>query len=103
MKKPAWVRTRVEDELRSDFKGVLKRTHYAPAEAIRLFMRRMVEIGQDAAAVDRAQSRRAILNASDHVADALCIGQSAPPGEDHGCSKDHPAQAHCASSAKECP
>ncbi len=78
MKKPAWVRTRVEDELRSDFKGVLKRTPYAPAEAIRLFMRRIVEVGHDTTAVNRAQWRRAILNASDHVADALCIGQEAP-------------------------
>ncbi|WNH54789.1 hypothetical protein [Stenotrophomonas oahuensis] len=78
MKKPAWVRTRVEDELRSDFKGVLKRTPYAPAEAIRLFMRRIVEIGHDTTAVERAQWRRAILNASDHVADSLCIGEKSP-------------------------
>lgn len=78
MKKPAWVRTRVEDELRSDFKGVLRRTHYAPAEAIRLFMKRIVEIGKETGAVDRPQWRRAIINASDHVADALCIGQEAP-------------------------
>ena len=78
MKKPAWVRTRVEDELRSDFKGVLRRTHYAPAEAIRLFMKRIVEIGKETGAVDRPQWRRAILNASDHVADALCIGQTSP-------------------------
>lgn len=83
MKKPAWVRTRVEDELRSEFKGVLKRTHYAPAETIRLFMKRIVEIGQDSTAVNRAQSRRAILNASDHVADSLCIGKEASRyGED---------------------
>ncbi len=78
MKKPAWVRTRVEDELRSDFKSVLKRTHYAPAEAIRLFMKRIVEIGQETTAVERSQWRRSILNASDHVADALCIGQTLP-------------------------
>ena len=81
MKKPVCVRTRVEDELRSDFKGVLKRTHYAPAEAIRLFMKRIVEIGQDTTAVERAQWRRAILNASDHVADAMRVGQAAPAGE----------------------
>lgn len=79
MKKPAWVRTRVEDELRSDFKDVLKRTPYAPAEAIRLFMRRIVEVGHDTTAVNRAQWRRAILSASDHVADALCIGKDASP------------------------
>lgn len=78
MKKPVCVRTRVEDELRSDFKGVLKRTHYAPGEAIRLFMKRIVEIGQDTTTVDRPQWRRAILNASDHVANSLCIGQTSP-------------------------
>lgn len=77
MKKPAWVRTRVEDELRSDFKSVMKRTHYAPAEAIRLFMKRIVEIGKEAGAVDRPEWRRAVLNASDHVAGALRIGQEA--------------------------
>ncbi|RRU25075.1 hypothetical protein [Stenotrophomonas sp. 278] len=82
MKKPAWVRTRVEEELRSDFKGVLKRTHYAPAEAIRLFMRRIVEIGQETTAIERAHWRRAILNASDHVADTLRIGQELPAYEE---------------------
>lgn len=82
MKKPAWVRTRVEEELRSDFKAVLKRTHYAPAEAIRLFMRRIVEIGQETTAIERAQWRRAILNASDHVTDTLRIGQELPAYEE---------------------
>ena len=42
---PVWVRAKASAELRSSFKQVLKDTKYSPSEAIRLFMRKTIELG----------------------------------------------------------
>ena len=42
---PVWVRAKTSAELRSSFKQVLKHTKYSPSEAIRLFMRKTIELG----------------------------------------------------------
>ena len=42
---PVWVRAKTSAELRSSFKKVLKHTKYSPSEAIRLFMRKTIELG----------------------------------------------------------
>ncbi len=42
---PVWVRAKTSAELRSSFKQVLKHTKYSPSEAIRLFMRKAIELG----------------------------------------------------------
>lgn len=52
MKKPAYMRFKVEDELRCRFKGSALRAHYYPVEALRLFMERFVELEFDPHAVD---------------------------------------------------
>ena len=52
MKKRAYMRFKVEDDLRCRFKGAAMRAHYYPAEALRLFMERFVELEFDPHAVD---------------------------------------------------
>jgi hypothetical protein len=42
---PVWVRAKTSAELRSSFKQVLKHTKYSPSEAIRLFMKKTIELG----------------------------------------------------------
>lgn len=42
---PVWVRAKTSAELRASFKQVLKHTKYSPSEAIRLFMRKTIELG----------------------------------------------------------
>lgn len=75
MKKPVWLRARVEDDLRRDFKGVTKSLDYAPAEAVRLFMKRLVELAQESRAKDAKLRSSAILDASDDAANAMGMGQ----------------------------
>ncbi|WP_312318364.1 hypothetical protein [Stenotrophomonas sp.] len=56
---PVWVRAKTSAELRNSFKDVLKHTKYSPSEAIRLFMRKTIELGPDGvrkACVDTARS-----------------------------------------------
>ncbi|WP_282297488.1 hypothetical protein [Stenotrophomonas sp. PS02289] len=56
---PVWVRTKMGAELRDSFKAVLKHTKYSPSEAIRLFIRKTIELGPDGvrkACVDTASS-----------------------------------------------
>ena len=78
MKKPVWLRARVEDELRRDFKGVTKSLDYAPAEAIRLFMTRLVELAQESRARDAKLRRNAIRKASDDAAGVMGVGVEEP-------------------------
>ena len=78
MKKPVWLRARVEDDLRRDFKGVTKSLDYAPAEAVRLFMKRLVELAQESRAKDAKLRRNAIRKASDDAAGAMGIGVEEP-------------------------
>ena len=80
MKKPVWLRARVEDELRRDFKGVTKSLDYAPAEAIRLFMTRLVELAQESRARDAKLRRNAIRKASDDAAGVMGVGVEEPRG-----------------------
>ena len=84
MRKPVWLRARVEDDLRRDFKGVTKSLDYAPAEAIRLFMARLVELAQESRAKDAKLRRNAIRDASDDAANSMGIGQSEPPRGEEG-------------------
>ena len=79
MRKRVCVRTWVEDDLRCRFKGVVWSLHYAPAEAIRLFMERMVEIGQNPQMVDLTLWSNAVREASDDVAHEMGVGQEEPP------------------------
>ncbi len=79
MKKPVWLRARVEDELRREFKGVTKSLDYVPAEAVRLFMTRLVELAQKSRARDAKLRRSAIRKASDDAAGAMGVGVEEPP------------------------
>jgi len=78
MRKPVWVRAKVEDDLRCRFKGVVMQEHYAPAEAIRMFMERVVELGENPNVVDLTLWSNAIREASDDVAYEMGIGQPEP-------------------------
>ncbi|GEM_PF-3084597 len=78
MKKPVWLRARVEDDLRRDFKGVTKSLDLAPAEAIRLFMARLVQLAQESRVKDAKLRRNAIRKASDDVAGAMGVGVEEP-------------------------
>ncbi len=78
MKKPVWLRARVEDELRRDFKGVTKSLDYAPAEAVRLFMARLVQLAQESRARDAKLRRSAIRKASDDAAGVMGVGVEEP-------------------------
>ena len=79
MRKPVWVRTKVEDDLRCRFKGAVRQEYYAPAEAIRMFMERVVELSENRNTVDLTLWSNVIIDASDDVAAEMCIGQEEPP------------------------
>ncbi len=78
MKKPVWLRARVEDDLRRDFKGVTKSLDLAPAEAIRLFMARLVQLAQESRARDAKLRRSSIRKASDDAAGVMGVGVEDP-------------------------
>ncbi len=48
MKRPAWVRVKVEHDLRRRFKKVARRRGQYPAEMIRGYMRRCVDEASEA-------------------------------------------------------
>lgn len=75
MKNPVWMRTRVEDELRSEFKDAARRAHYYPAETVRLFMKRLVQIDRDRALSGLTLSRNAVRKASKQVAKEMRVGE----------------------------
>ncbi|WP_312318123.1 hypothetical protein [Stenotrophomonas sp.] len=75
MKNPVWMRTRVEDELRSDFKDVARRAQYYPAEAVRLFMRQLVQIDRDRALAGLTLRRSAVRKACRQVAKEMRVGE----------------------------
>lgn len=79
MRKPVWVKARVEDDLRCRFKGAVMEQHYAPAEAIRLFMERVVQLSENPNRVDLTLWSNVIRDASDDVAHELGIGLPEPP------------------------
>ncbi len=79
MRKPVWVRSKVEDDLRCRFKGIVRRAHYEPAQAIRLFMERVVARDADPTVVDLTLWSNAIIEAADDVVDELCLDQAEPP------------------------
>lgn len=68
MQKPKWIRAKVEDDLRRHFKWVVTQGQYAPSEAIRMFMRRVVRILH---ATEPLAVRTAIKKAADDVANEL--------------------------------
>ncbi len=67
MKKRAYMRFKVEDDLRCRFKGAATRAHYYPAEALRLFMERFVELEFDPHAVDLTCWSDAVDRAANQV------------------------------------
>lgn len=67
MKKRAYMRFKVEDDLRCRFKGAALRAHYYPAEALRLFMERFVELEFDPHAVDLTCWSDAVDRAANQV------------------------------------
>jgi len=79
MRKPVWVRTKVEDDLRCRFKGAVMQEHYAPAEAIRMFMERVVELSENPSGVDLTLWSNVIREASDDIAREMGIGHPEPP------------------------
>ncbi len=79
MRKPVWIKTKVEDDLRCRFKGAVMEEDYAPAEAIRMFMERVVERSENRNRVDLTLWSNAVRDAADDVADDMCIGQPEPP------------------------
>jgi hypothetical protein len=52
MRKPVWMRVKVEDELRSRFKEAAWRSHHHPSQVLRLLMEKYVEAERDRFAVD---------------------------------------------------
>jgi hypothetical protein len=52
MRKPVWMRVKVEDELRSRFKEAAWRSHHHPSQVLRLLMEKYVELERDRFAVD---------------------------------------------------
>ncbi len=76
---PVWVRAKASAELRSSFKQVLKHTKYSPSEAIRLFMRKTIELGPKEvrkACVDVARS----LGQSGNTGNPENSGKPGTPG-----------------------
>ena len=52
MRKPVWVRVKVEDDLRCRFKSAAWRTNETPSQILRLLMHRYQEIQRDRYAFD---------------------------------------------------
>ena len=84
---PVWVRAKTSAELRSSFKQVLKHTKYSPSEAIRLFMRKTIELGPK-------DVRQACVDV------ARNLGKSGKPGiPDRSCKSSNPGNSGNAGNA----
>jgi len=71
---PVWVRTKMGAELRDSFKDVLKHTKYSPSEAIRLFIRKTIELGSD-------EVRKACVEAARNLSRSGNPGDPCDPGD----------------------
>jgi len=80
MKRPVYIRFKVEDELRCRFKGSAMRAHYYPVEALRLFMERFVELEFDPHAVDLTLWSDAVDRASNKVRKEMPPVEPVQPG-----------------------
>ncbi|WP_312317062.1 hypothetical protein [Stenotrophomonas sp.] len=82
MRRPVWMRARVEHELRRRFKKAAKRAGHYPSEAIRMFMEYLVEIDLTRTPGDLTVWRESVQRAAEDAANALWIlGEQSPARE----------------------